>query len=584
VNDTVLRPDHLIIAPILIPLIAGAVMLLYEDRQRRAKLIISLLSSLALLWVSIELLQASKGTGPSVDNEVGLYLLGDWPSPFAIVLVLDRLSAMMLLLTAVLSLPAMVYAAAGWHRQGQHFHSLFQFLLMGLNGAFLTGDLFNLFVFFEVMLAASYGLLLHGSGPQRVRAGLHYIAINLASAMLFLIGVALIYGVAGTLNMADLAVKLPGIAAEDRPLLHAAAAILGVAFLVKAGMWPLSFWLPNAYMAGAAPVAAMFSIMTKVGVYVILRLSSLLFGPGQDESAGFGAEVLMVGGLATIAFGMVGVLASQGLGRMAGYLVLVSTGTLLSVIGLTMSGASTAMLAGALFYLVSSTLAISALFLLIELMEREQGSIAAMLALTADVYGIDDYEDDDGEPEVGLAIPGTLTALGICFGLSTLLLAGLPPLAGFIGKFGMLASLLNPAGLGWGGEIEPLAWGFFGLLILSGLATLIAMVRVGMQTFWASSDTEVPKVLALEIAPVVALIALTVVLTVQAQPVMRYMEATARALHRPYIYTEGVLLRATRVADTVEEENGAGENGTAEAEAGPETVPDVGAEVEEGGQ
>ena len=146
-------------------------------------------------------------TGPT--TTVGLYLLGNWPPPFAIVLVLDRLSALMLLLTALLALPALVFAMARWDRRGQHFHSLFQFLLMGLNGAFLTGDLFNLFVFFEVLLAASYGLALHGSGALRVRAGLHYIAINLAASLLFLIGVSLIYGVTGTLNMADLAASVP---------------------------------------------------------------------------------------------------------------------------------------------------------------------------------------------------------------------------------------------------------------------------------------------------------------------------------------------------------------------------------------
>ncbi|MCE8421925.1 monovalent cation/H+ antiporter subunit D, partial [Rhodovulum sulfidophilum] len=143
---------------------------------------------------------------------------------------------LMLLLTALLAIPTLLYASAGWHRQGKHFHSLFQFLLMGLNGAFLTGDLFNLFVFFEVLLAASYGLLLHGSGQLRIRAGLHYIAINLAASLLFLIGVSLIYGVTGTLNMAHLARIVPTLAEADLPILHAGAALLGLAFLVKAGI------------------------------------------------------------------------------------------------------------------------------------------------------------------------------------------------------------------------------------------------------------------------------------------------------------------------------------------------------------
>ena len=169
--------------------------------------------------------------------------------------------------------------------------------MMGLGGAFLTGDLFNLFVFFEVTLAASYGLLLHGSGAFRVRSGLHYISINLAASLLFLIGVSLIYGITGTLNMADLAVRLPGLAAEDRMLLQAGAAILGIAFLVKAGMWPLGFWLPSAYMAAAAPVAAIFVVLTKVGVYVLLRLSLLLFGSPAGELTGFGGTALLWGGI-----------------------------------------------------------------------------------------------------------------------------------------------------------------------------------------------------------------------------------------------------------------------------------------------
>ncbi|GLS88076.1 monovalent cation/H+ antiporter subunit D [Cypionkella aquatica] len=534
-------PEHLMIAPILIPFIAGALMLLYDERQRRAKLGISIGSALALLLVSIELLNRAKGSHLPGDTGIGFYLLGDWAVPFGIVLVLDRLSAMMLMLTALLAVPALIYSAAGWHKQGQHFQSLFQFLLMGLNGAFLTGDLFNLFVFFEVLLAASYGLLLHGSGQLRVRAGLHYIAVNLTASLLFLLGVSLIYGVTGTLNMAQLSLVIPNLPAADRPLLHAAAALMGIAFLIKSGMWPLSFWLSTAYMAGAAPVAAMFAIMTKVGVYVVMRLSLLLFGAGAGASAGFGAEVLIAGGMATVTFGFLGVLASQGVGRMAAHLVLISSGTALAVTGFALMGAGSALLAGALYYLVSSTLATSALFLLIEPMSREEGGIAAMLALTADAYGLDDVEDD-GAPEVGFAIPGTLTILGLCFGACLLVLAGLPPLSGFLGKFAMLS-----AGLDQSSVAAPLIWGFMALLLLSGLATLIGMIRIGIRTFWVT-DGAAPKVLALEIAPVIVLIGMILLLTIKAQHSIRYMEDTARALLTPAIYTEGVM-SAPRVVD-----------------------------------
>jgi multicomponent K+:H+ antiporter subunit D len=411
---------------------------------------------------------------------------------------------------------------------------MFQFLLMGLNGAFLTGDLFNLFVFFEVLLAASYGLLLHGGGQLRVRGGLHYIAINLTGSLLFLVGVSLVYGATGTLNMAQLSMMVPALPEARLPMFQAGAAIMALAFLIKAGIWPMSFWLPTAYMAGAAPVAAMFAIMTKVGVYVILRLSFLVFGAGAGASAGFGAEVLIAGGMATVAFGFLGVLASQGLGRMAAHLVLVSSGTVLAAGGFVLAGGGAEILAAALFYLLSSTLAVSALFLLIEPMSREDGGIAALLALTADAYGLDEREEDR-QPEVGLAIPGTLTVLGLSFGACVIALAGLPPLSGFVGKVGILQGLLAE-----GSATPALSWAFVVLLILSGFATLAGLVRVGIQTFWAT-EGEPPRVLALEIAPVVALIALLVVLTVKADVTMGYMRDTAEAMLQPSIYAEGVL-------------------------------------------
>ena len=529
-----LGPEHLIIAPILIPFFAGALMLVYDERQRRAKLTISLVAVVASLLAAVELLVRSKGSELTGNNDIGFYLLGDWAAPYGIVLVVDRLSAMMLVLTGFLALPALLYSAAGWHRQGQHFHSMFQFLLMGVNGAFLTGDLFNLFVFFEVLLAASYGLLLHGGGQLRVRGGLHYIAINLTGSLLFLIGVSLVYGATGTLNMAQLSMMMPVLPEARLPMFQAGAAIMALAFLIKAGTLPMSFWLPTAYMAGAAPVAAMFSIMTKIGVYVILRLSFLIFGAGAGASAGFGAEVLIAGGMATVAFGFLGVLASQGLGRMAAHLVLVSSGTVLAAGGFVLAGGGAEILAAALFYLLSSTLAISALFLLIEPMSREDGGIAALLALTADAYGLDEREEDR-QPEVGLAIPGTLTVLGLSFGACVIALAGLPPLSGFIGKIGILQGLLA------GGASTPtLSWAFVALLILSGFATLVGLVRVGIQTFW-TTEGEPPRVLALEIAPVVVLIILLIVLTIKADVTLGYMRDTADAVLRPSIYAEGVL-------------------------------------------
>ena len=221
--------DHLVVIPILLPLLAGAIMLvLGGERRRNVNAAINVFASLSLLLVALAMIRIVDANPAGV---TAVYRLGDWPAPFAIVLVMDRLAALMVLLTSLLAIAAVVFSLARWHRVGVLFHPLFQFLLMGVNGSFLTGDLFNLFVFFEVLLAASYGLALHGSGVARVSAGMHYIVINLAASLLFLIGVSLIYGIAGTLNMADLAARIPAIPVEDRAFSEAGAGILGVAFL-----------------------------------------------------------------------------------------------------------------------------------------------------------------------------------------------------------------------------------------------------------------------------------------------------------------------------------------------------------------
>jgi multicomponent K+:H+ antiporter subunit D len=525
---------HLVIVPVLLPLLAGALMLLLDGRSRTVKAAINLCAALTSVPVAIVLLRlAGSGGGPAA------YLLGNWPAPFGIVLVLDRLSALMLLLTSILAVAALVFSLARWHRAGVHFHPLFQFLLMGLNGAFLTGDLFNLFVFFEVTLAASYGLVLHGSGIARVRAGLHYVAVNLANSSLFLIGASLIYGATGTLNMADLAAGVAQVAPEDRMLLEVGAAVLGIAFLVKAGMWPLGFWLPTAYAAASPPVAAIFAIMTKLGVYVVLRLWLLCFGDAAGGSAGFGGIWLLYGGMMTITFGMIGVLAAQEMPRIAAYSVLVSSGTVLAAIGTDQVDVT----AGALFYLVSSTLTICAFFLLIELVERGREFGADMLAVTSEAFG----EPEDVEPEeeqVGLPVPVTMGLLGVSFLCCAVLLAGLPPLSGFVAKFSLLAGLVPFAGpggaAGWNG-VGGANWTFVALLMLSGRAVLIAMTRAGVHSFWSPIEREVPRVSLVEMAPIAGLLLLCVTLTLRAEPVMDYMETTARALHDPVRYVEGVL-------------------------------------------
>ena len=520
---------HLIIAPIVLPLVAGALLAVYDERRQFLKGLINLFSTLANLAIAIVLLQAADTDAP------GVYLLGNWPAPFGIVLVLDRLSAMLVLLTAVLATASLIFSMARWHTVGPHFHTLFQFLVMGVNGAFLTGDLFNLFVFFEVMLASSYGLLLHGSGPRRVQASVHYVVVNLTAAFFFLVGVALIYGVTGTLNMADLAARIPALAGENRILLEVGAAILGMAFLVKAAMWPLGFWLLSAYPAAAPPVAAIFAILSKVGLYALLRLRPLLFGSEAGEVAGYGATLLFAGGLATIAFGILGVLASQAMTRIASFSLMISSGTVLAAIGLSDAQVT----GGALFYLVSSTLTISAFFLLIELIERGQNPGADLIAVTAETLHAE--PDEVAGSEAGMGFPGTLAILGAGFVACALLLIGLPPLSGFVAKLALLAALFAPAGEGASAGISPANWVFIVLLLLSGVASLMTLSRVGIRAFWAPVDAIAPRVLAVEVAPVFALLLLTLILAIKGGPVMQYMEETARSVLAPASYVEDVL-------------------------------------------
>ncbi|QVL20894.1 monovalent cation/H+ antiporter subunit D [Pseudomonas qingdaonensis] len=538
--------NQLIVAPILLPLLTAALMLLLGEKRRPLKARINLISSLAGLGISICLLLWVQEQGQA--SSIGVYLPGNWQAPFGIVLVLDRLSALMLVLTGIVGVSALVFATARWDRAGASFHALFQIQLMGLYGAFLTADLFNLFVFFEVLLAASYGLILHGSGRARVKAGLHYIAINLLASSLFLVGAAMLYGVTGTLNMADLALKIPLVPEADRGLLHAGAAILATAFLAKAGIWPLNFWLVPAYSSASAPVAALFAIMTKVGTYTVLRLWTLLFSGQAGASAFFGGEWLVIGGLATLGCAALSILAAQRLERMASLSILVSAGTLLAAIGF----GQAALTAAALFYLVSSTLALCALFLLAELIERSRSANEFPLeddtdALPSPLESLQPPKginlDDEQKAVIGQVIPWTMAFLGLSFIACALLIIGMPPLSGFIGKLSLISALFNPNGLGVPVD-QPLSaagWGLVALLVLSGLASLIALTRVGIQRFWTPQERPSPLLRRNECIPIVLLLGLCVLLSVRAEPLLRYTQDTAAGLKDPASYVNAVL-------------------------------------------
>lgn len=531
--------DKLMMLPVLLPLLTGALLVLQREQHHDRKWWLNLGSTLVLLVVALALVWLTDAQSSPWPQGIGVYLAANWAAPFGIVLVVDRLAALLLLLTAVMAVMALLFASARWSRLGVHFHSLFQFLLMGINGAFLTGDLFNLFVFFELMLAASYGLVLHGSGVTRLRAGMQYIVVNLVASAFFLIGVALIYANTGTLNMADLARLLPQLAGDGLSLLEVGIAILAVAFLVKSAAWPLNFWLPTTYAAASPPVAAMLVVMTKVGVYVIYRLWLMWFS--ADAAGGLGAELLLWGGMATLLFGAIGMLASQDMGHMGGYSAVISSGTLLAALGFGQPGLVTA----AHFYLLSSTLALGAFLLLAELVERSRSQTDLVLALSLEAFMVEDSPRDP----VGVSIPAAMAFLGLGFAACALVLTGMPPLSGFVAKFVLFDNLLTAPGAAPGTE----HWLLLVLVILSGLAATIAMMRFGVRAFWAADRGNLPALRPLEAAPVAALVMGCVLMTVQAGPIMAYLERTTETLYQPERYIERILSVPAKPGPTTED-------------------------------
>jgi multicomponent K+:H+ antiporter subunit D len=532
---------HLLVVPILLPLLTTAAMLLFGDRWRTLKVVLGMSSALLALVVSCVLLAWSHQHG------VVAYLPGNWPSPFGIALAMDRLSAGMLVLTWVVGTAALLFASARWHRAGVHFHPLLQLQLMGLSGAFLTADVFNLFVFFEILLAASYGLLLHGSGKARVRASVRYVAMNLTASSLFLIGAAIIYGVTGTLNMAELSARLSGPVA-NRQLIDTGAAILAVAFLLKAGAWPLNFWLSPAYASATPPVAAMFALLTKVGVYALTRLWTLMFAGGS--LAGFGADVVLGFGLTSAMLAAIGMIASHSISAQASWAVIVSAGTLLAAVGL----GDQKVLGASLFYLAPSTIACGVLFFLADIVQRWKAGATAVddaPFLNAALEDEDVNLDDEGEPLVAMPFPASIALIALAFVACTLLLAGLPPLSTFIGKLGMLSAAMASFA---DAQSDVRVWLFVAALVASGLLVLLALMRTGIRTFWVGAQREEPSVRAAEGLPIVVLLGMTGFLVIAAGPAMTLANAAARSLYDRSSYVEAVLGAEVRASpsETVE--------------------------------
>ena len=501
---------HLPILPVVLPLLMGIVLLALQNRSFAVQRGISVLATLTLVALAVVMIQAVS------DGNQLVYALGNWQAPYGIVLVVDRLAAWMLLTTALLAVFALLYAVRGIDAEGRHFHVLFQLQLFGLNGAFLTGDLFNLFVFFEILLLASYGLILHGGGRHRIKAGLHYVVINLVGSTLFLFAVGTLYGVTGTLNMADLAVKLAQLPPENRALVQSAGLLLFAVFALKAALLPLYLWLPAAYANTSAPVAALFAVMTKVGAYSILRVYSLMFGDAAGPVAHLLDAWLAPLALATLALAMLGVLASTSLRQQTAYLVVVSIGTLLLGFGLGTVGT----VAAGLYYLPHTIFASAALFLLADSIARARGPLA------------DQFESGPAMPREGI--------LGGLFFIAAVALAGLPPLSGFLGKFMLLqAAIASP--------LMPWVWG---VVLVTGLAGMIALARSGSLLFYRTQGPHDPTLqtppTATALMPIVGLLLLNISMVIGAGPLSRYATATAAQLLAPQNYIEAVLGAAPR--------------------------------------
>lgn len=436
--------QHLPVLPLLIPLLGGILLLLPpladSDRAQRwagsAIALAALAAALLLLW--------------QVDARGTLvYAVGEWHPPFGIVLVADRMAALLLVLTSLLLLSVQVFSSAGEDQKGRFLHPLLMFQALGIQGSFLTGDIFNLFVFFEILLIASYALLIHGGGKQKTQANVHYVILNLAGSALFLFALGIIYGTFGTLNMADLQQKAAQLPADNVQLAKAGAMLLLVVFGLKSAMLPLHFWLPRAYAAAPAPVAALFAIMTKVGIYSLWRVHNSIFGEGAGELANIAQPWIWPLAWLTVLVGIVAVLASQTLRTLTANLVIVSVGSLLLMVAVNTVEST----AAGLYYLIHSTLAAALMFLLAGLIIAQRGK---------------------AEDRFVQARPVTQPALlGGLFFIAALALIGMPPLSGFIGKALMLKAAL-PDSAGW---IWP-------PILLGSLAALLMLSRAGSSLFW----------------------------------------------------------------------------------------------------
>ena len=449
--------QHSPIFSILIPTFTAFILVLlgnpgfgslsHDWRQPWRRGISQISATLGLITAISYLIQVSSG-------QIIVYNLSEWAAPFGIVLVLDQLSALMLVLTYSLALPLLWFSSKKWDERGRYFHTMVHFLLMGLCGAFLTGDLFNLFVFFEVLLLASYVLLLHGQGKARFQLGIHYVTINLLASALFLIGLGMIYGSVGSLNMTDVARLIPLLDADAHKIAVAGGLLLFVVFGIKAAMLPVGFWLPKTYAVATTPVAALFTIMTKVGIYAILRVNGTVFDDAISRE--ILQYILLPIGLITSVYGVIGAMGAERLRRFIGFMILSSVGTILIAISLF----NTLAWAAALYYLVHSTIIAAAFYILSGWITSQRGEFKDHFKIA---------------PQMKQHKVVALTYFTIA-----LMMAGLPPFSGFLGKVFILKATAH----------SPYQLLMIVTILMVSLLSIIAFTRVGFVIFWRATKPE----------------------------------------------------------------------------------------------
>ncbi|MBM7704647.1 Na+/H+ antiporter subunit D [Metabacillus iocasae] len=489
---------NFVIFPLLIPLLTAITLLILKNKIGVQK-VISVLSFIVNIGLSAYLVQLV------FDNGIQTHEVGSWVPPFGIVLVADMLSALLVLATNIISLCCVLYAfrSIGEEREKFYFYAAVQFLITGVIGAFLTGDIFNLFVFFEVFLMASYVLIVLGGTKIQLRESLKYILVNIISSALFVIAVGYLYAVTGTLNMADLSVRVSE--AGQPGILTGIGMMFFVVFGLKAALFPMFFWLPGSYSAPPTAVLALFgALLTKVGVYSIFRVFTLIF----YHEPQFTHEIIGWVALLTIVIGSIGAIAYWDVNKIIIYNIIIAVGVI--VYGVTLSTPEG--LAGSIYYLIHDMVIKGALFLL----------AGAIIVIT----GTSKIKDMGG-------LIKNHPQLGWMFFIATVSLAGIPPLSGFIGKF-----LLVQSGL------ESESYTFVAVLLVSSLLVLYSAMKIFMNCFWRA-----PKLTAREekgstkglLYPSAILLAISIFLGVGAEFVYPYISMAAETLMDPSVYIQSVL-------------------------------------------